>query len=186
VTVEVARLGPPEVDAVAADVVDVYREAFGGAPYFEGEAEVERFAIETLPRHLRRRDFRLVVAREAGALSGFGYGYTGERGQWWHDWASVELGPALAAEWAEGAFEFVELAVRPAAQGRGIGGRLHDATLDGLSHRTALLSTWDADTPALHLYRRRGWLTLRTVDQPATGRPSVLIMALRLPGAPRT
>ena len=121
-----------------------------------------------------------MVVREAGEVCGFACGYRGQAGQWWHDWVVSELGPAAAAEWADGAFEFVDLAVLPRAQGRGLGGRPHDALLAGLAHRTALLSTWDADTPARALYRRRGWATLRAVARP-DGRPPVLLMGLRLP-----
>lgn len=181
-TVELARLGPADVDAVAGEVADVYREAFGAAPYFEGELEVERFATDALPRHVPRRDFRMVIAREAGAMIGFTYGYTGEPGQWWHDWVVAELGQAAAAQWASRAFEFVELAVRPRAQRAGTGARLHDALLEGLLHRTALLSTWDADTPARRLYLRRGWVTLCAVDRPAAG-PPVLLMGRDLAAA---
>jgi ribosomal protein S18 acetylase RimI-like enzyme len=180
-SVEIVRLGPEDLDGVAGEVVDVYREAFGASPYFAGEAEVARFGAETLPRHMGRRDFRMVVAREEGAVVGFAYGYTGEPGQWWHDWVLAQLRPAVAAEWANEAFEVVELAVRPPAQGRGTGGRLLDALLAGLSNRTALLSTRDADTPARHLYRRRGWVALRDGLSSGPAGPKVLLMGLRLP-----
>jgi GNAT superfamily N-acetyltransferase len=46
------------------------------------------------------------------------------------------------------------------AQGRGIGGRLHNALLGWLPHRTALLSTHQSETQALCLYRKRGWVPL--------------------------
>jgi len=178
---ELVQLGPDGVGPVEADIVDVYREAFGPAPYFEGDAEVRRFACDALPRHVDRADFRLVIARDAGVVVGFAYGYTGEPGQWWHDWVTAELGPSESAEWAEEAFEFVELAVRPSAQGRGTGGRLHDALLLGLDHRTALLSTLDEDTPARRLYRGRGWVSLREdLRVSGAGRPAALLMGLRL------
>jgi ribosomal protein S18 acetylase RimI-like enzyme len=186
VSVEIARLGPEDLGAVAADIVDVYREAFGSAPYFEGEPGVARFASEALPRHAGRDDFRLVIAREAGAVAGFGYGYTGARGQWWHDWVVGQLDRATVAEWAREPFEVVELAVRPAAQGRGTGGRLHDALLAGLRHRTALLSTWDLDSRAVRLYRGRGWMTLRRAVRSGPAGPAVLLMGLKLPGPAQT
>jgi ribosomal protein S18 acetylase RimI-like enzyme len=166
---------------VQAEVVDVYREAFGESPYFEGEAEVARFAREALPRHAVHAGFRCVVARDGGAVVGFAYGYTSAAGQWWHDWVAAQLDPAVAAEWMTDAFELVELAVRPAAQRQGAGGRLHDAVLSGLPHRTALLSTRDEDTPARRLYRRRGWVPLRESVRPAPDGPPVLFMGLRLP-----
>jgi GNAT superfamily N-acetyltransferase len=163
------------------EVVDVYREAFGASPYSEGEAEVARFADEVLPRDAARAGFRCVVARDGGAVVGFAYGYTGAPGQWWHDWVVSLLDAAVAEEWMAGAFELVELAVRPAAQGRGTGGRLHDAVLAGLPHRTAVLSTQDEDTPARRLYLRRGWVPLRPAWRPAPSRPPLLFMGLRLP-----
>jgi ribosomal protein S18 acetylase RimI-like enzyme len=171
--IELAPDVPPEV-------VDVYREAFGASPYFEGDDEVARFAREVLPRHAGRAGFRCVVARDEGAVVGFGYGYTSAPGQWWHDWVASLLGLALADEWMGDAFELVELAVRPAAQGRGHGARLHDAVLAGLPHRTALLSTRDEDTPARRLYHRRGWVPLREGWRPSPNQPPLVFMGLRL------
>jgi GNAT superfamily N-acetyltransferase len=166
---------------VRAEIVDVYREAFGASPYFEGEAEVARFAQQALPRHVAHAGFRCVVARDEGSVVGFAYGYTSAAGQWWHDWVVAQLDPPVAMEWTTDAFVLVELAVRPAAQGHGTGGRLHDAVLAGLPHRTALLSTRDEDTPARRLYRRRGWVPLREAVRPAPNGPPVLFMGLRLP-----
>lgn len=66
---------------------------------------------------------------------------------------------SAAAEHRE--LEFVELAVLPSHQGRGIGGQLHDTLLAGLPHQRALLATADdATTAAVHLYTKRGWQRL--------------------------
>jgi len=62
--------------------------------------------------------------------------------------------------WLMDCFAFAELAVIPSARGQGLGGQLHDALLRGLPYRTAMLSTLSAETPALRLYRRRGWVML--------------------------
>jgi len=171
---------------IRAEIVEVYREAFGASPYYQGEAEVARFAREALPIHAAHKGFRCVVARDEGAVVGFAYGYTSAAGQWWHDWVAAQLDPAVSAEWMTDAFELVELAVLPAAQGRGTGGRLHDAVLAGLPHRTALLSTRDEDTPARRLYLKRGWVPLRESARHAPDGPPVLLMGLRLraPGVP--
>ncbi len=154
-------LTPPEVEARREQVLRVYREAFALPPYNETGADVSSFA-EALSRHTRRQGFRLVAAVEGqdGPLLGFAYGYTSAPGQWWHDLVARAMDPALAAEWLGDAFEFVELAVAPQAQGRGLGGRLHDALLAGLPHQRAVLSTMQAETVALRLYRRRGWVVL--------------------------
>lgn len=156
---------PLDAGQVAAErdaIVGVYRAAFAPPPYGEGEDQVAWFARDQLPQHAWREGFRCCVAREAagGPILGFAYGYAGKPGQWWRDVMAQALDAETAAWWLPGYFELVELAVMPAAQGRGIGGRLHDALLVGLPHRTALLSTHQSETPALRLYRKRGWVPL--------------------------
>ncbi|MHC9046123.1 GNAT family N-acetyltransferase [Microbacterium saperdae] len=111
-------------------------------------------------RHRARPGYRLVLAREDGESIGFAWGYTGERGQYWSDAIVREVGPRVEG-WVGGHFEFVELAVLPAARGRGVAGQLHDALLARLPHERALLATSDApEDPAVRLYRSRGWLRL--------------------------
>jgi ribosomal protein S18 acetylase RimI-like enzyme len=142
------------------DLVEVYRAAFTAAPYGEDESAVARFRDEQLPRHAERTGFRCVIARENEGVVGFAYGYTGRRGQWWTDYVAGRVPHELADEWLDGHFEFVELAVHPDHQRRGIGGALHDALLKDLPHDRALLSTWRVDTPARRLYLNRGWQVL--------------------------
>lgn len=115
---------------------------------------------EILERHTARNGFRCRVAFERGTPLGFSYGYTGAPGQWWTDLVAAALEEAARERWIGGHFELVELHVHPNAQGRGIGGRLHDAILEDLPHRTALLSTQRGPTAAYALYRKRGWETL--------------------------
>ena len=116
-------------------------------------------ARETLRRHAVRDGFRFLAARAPdGSLAGFVYGYRGAPGQWWHDHVARALGRERGSRWlAPGYFEFAELHVRPDAQGRGIGGRLHDAVLVGLPSRTAVLTPQRDNERALSLYRSRGW-----------------------------
>ncbi len=160
--VVIRRIERDEVLRLQDQIVDVYADAFGPPPYSRGPGHAASFR-ESLARHAGRAGFRCVVALDAhGAVLGFTYGYTGAPGQWWTDCVRAGMPPALAARWMDGHFELVELAVRPEAQGRGIGARLHDTLLEGLPHRTALLSTIEAETRALHLYRRRGWVVLLT------------------------
>ena len=112
-----------------------------------------------VPRHLERRGIRFVAEHnEEGKLAGIAYGYVGEPGQWWHDTVAKAMDEPARARWlAPGHFEFVELAVRPDLRRRGIGGRLHDALLAGLSAPTAVLSTEVENYLARALYLRRGW-----------------------------
>lgn len=146
-----------DIPALQAHLRRVYAAAFAGPPHSETDADAARF-LETLERHREREGFRCVVARAGDRLLGFGYGYTSRPGQWWHDLvAGVLRARDESADWLNGAFEVVTLAVHPDVQGRGIGGAVHDALLDDVSHSAAALSVRAAEAPALHLYRRRGW-----------------------------
>lgn len=153
----------------AADVFEVYAAVFGGDDDFAAWRE------SPWERHRARPGFRLATAREDGRLAGFGWGCTGNRGEYWPDLVAGSLPAQVADEWVGGHFELVELAVLPDVRGRGAGRRLHDVLLDGLPHDRALLST-DADEaePAVRLYRSRGWTTLGHLA------PDRQVMGLRL------
>lgn len=150
-----------QVEPMLEQIVDIYREAFGQAPYFKDEHEVRSFA-KLLPHHIQRTGFHCVVAMEEDTrdVLGFAYGYTGAEGQWWHNLVSRDMSDEDAELWMSDVFEVVELAVRPTAQGNGYGSMVHDTLLSGRPHRTAALSTYDVETTALKLYEKRGWVTL--------------------------
>lgn len=180
------RIATHRADAAAAfrdRVLEVWTTAFG--PVDDAEDWRSRF----WEQHRSRDGFRLVTASMGEELHGFGWGYTGERGQWWADRVADALAAdglgagglatdGLAAdgtEWVGGHFEFVELAVRPTHQGHGLGGRLHDALMEGLPHARSLLQT-DADPQGSghRLYRARGWSVLGELA------PGKVVMGKRL------
>lgn len=70
-----------QVEPIQQSIIDIYREAFGQAPYFKDEADVRSFSA-ILPRHIQRDGFRCVVVMEDDSqdLLGFAYGYTGAAG----------------------------------------------------------------------------------------------------------
>jgi ribosomal protein S18 acetylase RimI-like enzyme len=151
--------------ALAEQLAQVYRRAFGAPGYDEPEESVRRFLDEQLPSHTTRDGFRCAIARSSDQVIGFGYGYTGQRGQWWSDWVAQRAPAEVVQRWLGGHFEFVELAVDPAEHGHGVGTELHDALLAGLSHEVALLTTYGDDRAAARLYRRKGWqLLVRRLD----------------------
>jgi ribosomal protein S18 acetylase RimI-like enzyme len=169
-------------EVAAADVIgrfrseieELWRRVFPGTPD-------ERFD-ETLPRHTARRGFRFLAARtDNGELAGFAYGYEGGPGEWWHDRVAAAMAPEQAEEWlAPGHFEFVELQVAPELEGRGVGGRLHDALLAEARGRTAVLSTRRSNERALGFYRRRGWETIVEEIDFGAGYPPFVVLGKRL------
>lgn len=154
-------LSPAEVEAARAGFREVYQLAFARPPYSRDAGVADGFAA-SLMRQVTRDGFRALAAREqdTGALVGFAYGYATGPGQWWHEQVARAMPPEQIERWLLGAFELVEFAVAPRAQGQGLGSRLHDTLLQGLPYRTAVLSTMQSETVALHLYRRRGWVNL--------------------------
>ena len=141
------------------DFKRVYAAAFAPPPYNRTARDAAWFEGQLI-KHKGYAGFRGFVAQDEGRVLGYAYGYASTRGHWWHDAVAEALGGGPEAVWLENAFEVVELAVEPAAQGRGLGGGLHDALLRGLPYRRALLSTIDTETAALALYEKRGWETL--------------------------
>jgi ribosomal protein S18 acetylase RimI-like enzyme len=140
-----------------------------------------------VPRHLEREGFRFVAEHdEDGRLAGLAYGYRGEAGQWWHDLVAEAMDEQARAHWlAPGHFELVELAVRPDLRRRGIGGRLHDALLEGLDSPAAVLSTEVDNEPALALYRGRGWQVVVPEIDFGPEFPPFLVMGKELAGEQR-
>ena len=148
---------------VLDELVTTYRAAFTAPGYDETEEQVQHFATDSLPLHATRDGFRLVLVREAGAVRGFAYGFTGEHGMWWTERlkrTAPERSKAVVDEWLGGHFEVVLLGVDPAAQGRGFGRSLMEGLLLDQPHERALLSTYAADRPAPRLYARLGWRVL--------------------------
>jgi GNAT superfamily N-acetyltransferase len=178
-TVRIVPLAVTEIESTQSALVSVYRAVFIEPPYFEDETGMQDF-IARFPHHARRPGFRCCVAQQGESIVGFAYGFTGEPGDGWWDMVADRLSDDEVETWLMDCFAFAELAVIPSVQGQGIGGRLHDALLRELPHRTAVLSTLQAETPAMRLYRNRGWVTLlRDFVFPGGGQPYV-VMGLKL------
>jgi ribosomal protein S18 acetylase RimI-like enzyme len=166
------------------DVVSVYGEAMG---YRSELMEARRGIIAT---HVRRAGFRAVATLTTdGQLAGFGYGYLGGPGQWWHDQVRSALSDEARRAWLSDCFEVVELHVRPPAQGHGVGARQLRALLAMAQGATTLLSTPEADertSRAWRLYRRFGFVdVLREFRFPGDERAfAVLGRELPLPSDP--
>jgi GNAT superfamily N-acetyltransferase len=121
-----------------------------------------------------------LVARDAGELAGFAYGYTGEYGQWWTDVVARSLDDEQRAEWLDHAhFEVVELHVRPPRQRLGVGSALLAYLLSHQPHDRALLSTQTGSRKARGFYAKNGWTELADADFGA-GYPPYLVLGKRL------
>ncbi len=155
---------------LAPELREVHRAALGPG------ALSDSWAAERLPRHSERRDFAFLVVRCRGAVVGFGYGYTGERGQWWTEHVARSLTGLQRAEWLDVPhYEVVELHVHPAFQRQGLGSRLLANLLTRQPHDRALLSTQAGSRPARSFYRKNGWLELASVDF-GRGYPPYLVL----------
>jgi ribosomal protein S18 acetylase RimI-like enzyme len=98
------------------------------------------------------------VARPA--LIGFGYGYQGRPGQWWHDTVARRLGPEQTRRWLDNGFELAELHVLPSYQAHGTGRLILRDLMSRAAADHVTLSTPDLETPARRLYRSEGFVDL--------------------------
>jgi ribosomal protein S18 acetylase RimI-like enzyme len=184
--IEIVVFTPEEVLTCRDDVRAIYAQTFGAEPYREEPVGIERIT-QTLVHHTHKPGFRAFAAREASTdtLIGVIYGYLGGVGDWWWERVTEGLPAATADLWLTDCFEVAGFAVASQAQRRGIGTRLHNALLDRIPQRTAVLSAIQTPTPALALYRRQGWLTLREQFTFSPDGDPWRIMGLRLPVPPR-
>ena len=158
---------PPDVDttveavdaATFADAVVVAAQIYGEAMHRPPELVVQR--REIMAAHVHRDGFVGVLARDGdGSLIGFGYGYHGRPGDWWHDVVARALGRQDARTWLADSFELAELHVRPSHHGHGVGRRVLETVLDDARGTTVVLSTHDRESPARRLYRSVGFVDL--------------------------
>jgi GNAT superfamily N-acetyltransferase len=133
--------------------MDIWFAAFAAPPYHV-EPSARPLIEAAFRAHLREPGFRLVAACEGKTPLGFAYGFMRRPGQDWVEEVARALGPR--ARLLEGAFGFVEIAVRPEHQRKGVGSALHDALLEGVRAPRAVLTVHEK-APALDFYLRRGW-----------------------------
>jgi len=141
-----------------APYVDSAAHVYGAAMVRGPEQVVQRRSIIT--GHLDRDGFVAVTAMLKRDLHGFGYGYPGVPGDWWHDVVTGAMDRTAARKWMSDVFELAELHVEPAWQRRGLGRTLLQTLLDNSTSRTVVLSTHDRESPARRLYRWFGFVDL--------------------------
>jgi ribosomal protein S18 acetylase RimI-like enzyme len=151
----VVELAALDVRARQAEFVEVYRECFTVPPWSESEADVDRFAARLVA------DLgvtRVLVSTEGGRVAGFALlrptvlPLPEERA---YPRIQQALGDRVGSVLA-GGVEVDELAVRPAARGRGVGRALL-AAADTLAVGHAWLITAAEAEGARAFYRACGW-----------------------------
>ena len=183
----VSELSPREFTARLDQLITVYAAAM------RPSAEMLQGRRSIMAGHATQPGFRALAATQngSGEAVGFGYGFHGAVGQWWHDTVASALvvshGTTAAAAWLDNSFEVAELHVAPEYQGRGIGAGLLLRLTSDRPERTAVLSTRDADSPARRLYRGVGFTDLLTdfAFFPG-GEPPYAVMGAELPLRART
>jgi ribosomal protein S18 acetylase RimI-like enzyme len=157
--IELRRAGPEGFNAELNTVIDLYTAAMRPpVDQLKGRQSIMR-------NHATFPDFTCLFAQTPdGTVVGFGYGFHGMPGQWWHDVVRRALedraGPPAAAGWFGDALEIAEIHVHPGYQGKGVGRRLVQGLCEGRPESTAVLSTHDQPTAARHLYQRLGFVDL--------------------------
>ncbi|WP_446037536.1 GNAT family N-acetyltransferase [Streptomyces sp. SID1143] len=136
----------------------VYEEVYAEPPYSEGPEDIAEF-VEHFRVHARRAGIRLVLAREAGEVVGFAYGYLLAPDTRW--WANVQEPLPGDFTWEDGTRTWVviELGVRKPWRRRGIAGGLHDRLLEGLVVERVTLTVRPEPeaAPARAAYRSWGY-----------------------------
>ena len=173
--VKIVEVSRDEIAGRLPEVLDIYALVHG----LNAQSIAER--EEIMRRHFKRRGYRGFIAVDEERLVGFAYGYTGDPGQYWYDKVWAAMTPEQRKAWMElEHFEFVELAVHPEYQRRGIGGRLHDLLLKGRPESIALLTVRADNSPALSLYRKRGWVVVLNDFRFVPDGPRYFVMGKRL------
>jgi ribosomal protein S18 acetylase RimI-like enzyme len=150
--VTVERWGATELLNHLDEAMAVYANAMGYPP------ETGRAHAGFTATHTSRPGFRATAAMAGSELAGFGYGYTTEPGQWWHDQVLRATTSTDSTYWLTDCFELCELHVLPRWQGRGLGRELLTLLLRELPERRVLLSTPEGETRAWRLYRSMGFV----------------------------
>jgi len=133
--------------------------------------------IERMKRHIKYVDFKGIVAiNDENEVVGFTYGYRSMGGQYYNQLMREALHLEQVDQWLQDCFEFVELAVHPQYQNEGLGMKLHNELLEGISNRTSILTTQINNEKARSLYKRLDWVDVLEPFHPSESDVPYVIM----------
>jgi len=142
---------------------ELYGITFIGEDY---SPEDKYNAVVNIKKHASYEGFKGLKAKDTnGKLIGFAYGYSSLPEQFYRGKIEAQLSETQTNNWLSDCFEFVELAVDPSYKRLGIASQLHDTLLDNIDHKTSILTTWVNNSPAINLYKNKGWELIK-VDAP--------------------
>ncbi|MGE7861494.1 GNAT family N-acetyltransferase [Bacillus mobilis] len=137
--------------------------------------------VERITRHMGYTDFKGVIAlNDENEVIGFTYGYRSLEGQYFNQLMRKSLNCGQVEQWLEDCFEFVELAVDPQYGNEGLGTRLHNELLEGISNRTSVLTTQINNQKARSLYERLDWVDVLEPFHPSKNDVPYVIMGKNL------
>ncbi|MBV2356695.1 GNAT family N-acetyltransferase [Streptomyces sp. J2-1] len=158
-TTTVRLLSGAELVVHRAELRRVYADAFRAPPWYEDEAGVDRFAAR-LDADVHRPGFVAALALDGPRAVGFATAWTTPSPfpvDRCHPQAAAALGSARTAEWLSGAREVDEIAVRPDAQGSGVGACLLRAVTESADDGRCWLLTSLRSARSIAFYHRQGW-----------------------------
>ncbi|MGE7881448.1 GNAT family N-acetyltransferase [Bacillus sp. NPDC094077] len=133
--------------------------------------------IERIKRHIEYTDFKgIVVINDENEVVGFTYGYCSLEGQHYNQLMREALNLEQVDQWLQDCFEFVELAVHPQYRNEGLGTKLHNELLEGISNGTSVLTTQIDNEKARSLYERLDWVNVLEPFHPSKNDVPYVIM----------
>ncbi|WP_075938045.1 GNAT family N-acetyltransferase [Halosegnis longus] len=107
--------------------------------------------------HADHTGYRGFVALDGQEVVGFTYGHDSKAGRDYHDQLHADMPRSVATEWLTDTFELVELGVAPDRRRTGLGTRLVDRLLEGVTRRRVILTTESDNHAAQSFYEQTGW-----------------------------
>jgi GNAT superfamily N-acetyltransferase len=154
------RHSGPQVLAMLPDIADLYHEIHSEDP---GDSD----PVFSRPSFVARTDkqalepgFELITAVAGDGLAGFSFGYPMPAGRW-----RAECTPPSQEVLDSPKFAVIELDVRKACRGQGLGRKLLDKLLADRAEKYATLAATPG-SPAQAMYTRWGWYKIGLFTTP--------------------